>query len=242
MIAHALLAGVALAAPLALTASPARLTLVPGAHRTVLVTNPGRGSVVVDVARAGFSLDPRGRPRIGGAATPWFTVRPRRLVLRGGARASLVVSALRRPGAAPGDHPSVLLLTSGIAGPPAVRVRMRIGVVVAVRVPGRVRRSLVLEPPLVVRRGQARVLRAIVENRGNVDEWIGRGRIVVKLVRRHRVVAVLRGGGRRVLAHEKGVVELSVPARIRGRVRAVVAIAPTVQGAPRARTVANIRV
>ena len=233
---------VALAAPLGLTASPARLALVPGEHGTVSVLNPGGETVVVDVTRAAFALDLRGRPRIGGAATPWFTVRPRRLVLRAGGRASLVVSALGRRGAGPGDHASVLLLTSGLAGPPAVRVRMRIGVVVAVRVPGRVRRSLALEPPRVVRRARMRVLRVTAENRGNVDEWIGRGRLVVKVVRRGRVVAVLRAGGRRLLAHGKGIIELRVPIRLRGRVRALMTIAPAVRGAPGARRMAVIHI
>jgi hypothetical protein len=242
LIAHALLASVALAAPLALTASPARLALTPGARGTVLVLNPGRSTAVVDVTRAAFSLDARGRPRIGGAGKPWFTVRPRRLVLPAGGQASLVVKGLRRPGAGPGDHASVLLLTSGLAGPPAVRVRMRIGVVVAVRVPGRVRRSLALEPPRVVRRARMRVLRVTVENRGNVDEWIGRERLMVKLVRRGRVVGVLRAGGRRLLAHGKGIVELRVPTRVRGRVRALMTIAPAVRGAPGARRVVSIRV
>ena len=127
------------------------------------------------------------------------------------------MSALHRRGVRPGDHASALLLASGIAGPPAVRVRMRIGVVVVVRVPGRVRRSLALGRPLVVRRARARILRATVENRGNVDEWVGRGRLVVKLVRRGHVVAVLRAGGRRLLARSKGIVELRLPARVRGK-------------------------
>lgn len=242
MIAHALLASLALANPLGLAAAPQRLSLAPGGQGTVSVFNPGEGTVVVDATRAAFALDLRGRPRIGGSATPWFTVRPRRLVLAAGGRAALTVSALHRPGVRLGDHASALLLASGIAGPPAVRVRMRIGVVVVVRVPGRVRRSLALGPPLVVRRARARVLRATVENRGNVEEWIGRGRLVVKLVRRGRLVAVLRAGGRRLLARSKGIVELPLPARVRGRVRALVTIAPAVRGAPGARRMASLRV
>ena len=242
MIAHAVLASVALAAPLALTASPARLALAPGAHGTVSVLNPGRSTAVVDVTRAAFALDLHGRPLIGGAARPWFTVRPQRLELRAGGQATLVVKGLRRPGAGPGDHTSVLLLTSGLAGPPAVRVRMRVGVVVAVRVPGRVRRKLALRTPTVIRRARTRVLRVTVENRGNVDEWIGRGRLVVKVMRRGRLVGVLHAGGRRLLAHGKGIVELRVPTRVRGRVRALMTIAPAVRGAPRARRVVSIRV
>ena len=242
MIAHVLLAGVALANPLGLAAAPQRLALAPGGQGTVSVLNPGEATVVVDVSRAAFTLDLRGRPRIGGSATPWFTVRPRRLVLPAGARAALTVSALHRGGVRPGDHASALLLVSGIAGPPAVRVRMRIGVVVVVRVPGRVRRSLALGPPLVIRRARARVLRAMVENRGNVDEWIGRGRLVVKLVRHGRAVAVLRAGGRRLLARSKGIVELRLPARIRGSVRALMTIAPTGRGAPSARRLMSLRI
>ena len=241
MIAHALLASVVLAAPLGLTAAPARLALAPGAHATVSVLNLGEATAVVEVARTAFGLDLRGRPRIGGLAAPWFTVRPRRLVLRAGSRAVLAVAAVRRRGAAAGDHTSVLLLTTSIAGPPAVKVRMRIGVVVVVRVPGRVRRSLALERPLVVWRARMRVLRVTVENRGNVDEWIGRGRLVLRLLRGRQVVAVLRTGSRRLLAHTRGVVEVRVPSRLRGRVRALVTIAPTTRGAPDARRTTVLR-
>src|SRR5262249_13969260 len=50
--------------PIGLTASPAHVVLRGSGTTTVRVTNPGKRAVVVDVDRAGFALDLRGRPRI----------------------------------------------------------------------------------------------------------------------------------------------------------------------------------
>ena len=72
--------------PLGLTATPAHVALAGFGRAMVRVTNPGASPVVVDVARAGFALDLRGRPKVvsrGGtrAASSWLTVRPPRFVL-----------------------------------------------------------------------------------------------------------------------------------------------------------------
>ena len=50
--------------PVSLIASPSRVSLAGAARQTIQVTNSGRATVVADVARAGFALDLRGRPRI----------------------------------------------------------------------------------------------------------------------------------------------------------------------------------
>ncbi len=52
--------------PVALTASPAHLELAGTGRATVRVTNSGTNPVVLDVRRAGFGLDLRGRPKIVG--------------------------------------------------------------------------------------------------------------------------------------------------------------------------------
>ena len=85
---------------IALTASPARVTLQGSGQAAVRIRNTGGRSVVVDVARAAFSLDLRGRPRIvprGGGAGSWLSVRPRRVALASGASASLTVAARPSP-------------------------------------------------------------------------------------------------------------------------------------------------
>ena len=79
--------------PLGLAVTPARVALAGTGKASVRITNPGVGAVVVDVARAGFSLDLRGRPHVVAravprAATPWLTVRPGRFVLPAGVTAS----------------------------------------------------------------------------------------------------------------------------------------------------------
>ena len=52
--------------PVALTISPGHLELAGTGRATVRVTNSGRNPVVLDVRRAGFALDLRGRPKIVG--------------------------------------------------------------------------------------------------------------------------------------------------------------------------------
>ena len=84
--------------PLGLAVTPARVALAGTGKASVRITNPGVGAVVVDVARAGFSLDLRGRPHVVArpglrAATPWLTVRPGRFVLPAGATRWLTVAS-----------------------------------------------------------------------------------------------------------------------------------------------------
>ena len=79
--------------PVALIASPAHVALAGSARAPVAVTNSGTEPVVVDVARAGFALDLRGRPRAVSRRISWLAVVPRSLVLAPGATAPLTVSA-----------------------------------------------------------------------------------------------------------------------------------------------------
>jgi hypothetical protein len=180
--------------------------------------------VSVDVARAGFSLDRRGRPRIGRrgglrAATAWLAVRPRRFVLRPGASRLLTVRSRVPRHAEPGDHDALVLLTTRRRRSAAVAMRMRIGVVVVVRAPGRVVHRLVLHGIRVRRARRVRVLELGVANRGNVTETLARGRIVVVL-RRGGVRARLRSVARELRPHTSGVVQLRYGGRLRGRVAA----------------------
>ena len=84
--------------PVALTATPARVMLAGSGRTTLHVRNSGTRRVAVDVSRAGFRLDLRGRPRIvwnGGArsAAAWLTLQPTHFTIGPRSTASLVVTA-----------------------------------------------------------------------------------------------------------------------------------------------------
>jgi len=174
--------------PLGLTATPAHVALAGFGRAMVRVTNPGASPVVVDVARAGFALDLRGRPKVvsrGGAraASSWLTVRPPRFVLAAGASRSLMLSSRLPSRVEPGDHDALVLLTTRPRRGSGVLVRMRIGIVVVVRAPGRIVRRLSLGPLRVRRERGARILELDVRNRGNVTESLERGDVGLTLRR-----------------------------------------------------------
>ena len=205
---------------LGLTANPARVALAGTAKASVRVTNSGRHSVVVDVERSGFSLDLRGRPRVvraGGTRTAraWLRVAPRRFVLDAGASRLVQVSSRLPSRTTPGDHDALLLLTTRPRRAAGVAVRMRIGVVVVVRAPGRVVRRLTLGALRVRRERTRRILELTVRNRGNVTETIDRGRVRVWL-RRGTSRRRLRPEPRELRPHTRGVVRLPYPPRLAG--------------------------
>ena len=174
--------------PLGLTATPAHVALAGFGRAMVRVANPGASPVVVDVARAGFALDLRGRPKVvsrGGAraASSWLTVRPPRFVLAAGASRSLMLSSRLPSRVEPGDHDALVLLTTRPRRGSGVLVRMRIGIVVVVRAPGRIVRRLSLGPLRVRRERGARILELDVRNRGNVTESLERGDVGLTLRR-----------------------------------------------------------
>ncbi len=196
------LAAVAPAPPRpALTASPGRVVLDGAARAEVHVAAP-RGAELVDVALAPYALDLRGRPRLGGAARAprWVSARPARL--RVGSKGAPVTLVARPPrGAAPGDRPFALVLTTRGSHGRGVEVRLRIGVLVVAHVPGKITRRLVIGPLRVRRAGRARVLELAIRNAGNVLERLAPGRVVLAVLRHGRVVARLRPASRELLPH-----------------------------------------
>ena len=212
--------------PLALSATPTRVVLAAGAWIAVRVTNAGRAPVVVDAATAGFALDPSGRPRITGLreATHWLELAPRRLTLGAGRSAAVAVSAVVPRGARPGEHVALVLFrTRPRAGAPAPIV-MQVGVVVTVRVPGRVVRRLDVRGLRSVRHGRRRTLLLAIWNRGNVSEVLPRRRVRVVLRRRGRLLATLLPVRRQILPHAVAVLALRYAGGVRGWVQAAVAI------------------
>jgi hypothetical protein len=230
MIAAALAAASLFAArpPVALAASPVRVRLLGKSTRTVRITNWGASEVVADVGTAGFALGLRGRPHVvrrdsgPDPAASWIAVRPRRLALAPGRTMTLTVSSSLPLGAEPGDHPALVLVATRPRERGGVAVRMRIGIVVVVRVPGAIVHRLAVRGLRVRRSGDRRTLELSVANRGNVTERIGPGRLRVALMQQGRAVAWPRPARRELLPHSRAIEQIPYRGRITGPMTAVV--------------------
>jgi hypothetical protein len=226
----------------ALTASPAHVTLHGAARQTIRVTNLGTAAVVLDVGRSGFTLGPRGRPRalLRGAAarrvSSWLAVRPRRIALAPGGAGTVTVSSVPPSAAAPGDHTALVLLTTEPSSSGAVAVRMRIGITVVLRVRGRIEHRLEVRSLRVRRSAGRRLIQVVLANTGNVVERLGRGRVEVELFSNRRLVARLRAAPRELLPRTSGILELRYRGAARGAITARVVIVGTAQTEQRART------
>jgi hypothetical protein len=234
---------VATSRPASLAASPARVTLTGPESRTIRVTNSGGRVALVDVAPAGFALDLRGRPRIvrrTDAAASRLEVQPRRLALQPGEASTLAVSAVPPAHARAGDHPALVLLTTQPRGA-GLGVRMQIGIVVIVRVPGAVLHRLELRGLRVRRARGADLLELSIMNRGNVTERLARERVRVSLRRRGRVIARLRAGPREVFPRSPATETFRYRGRLRGPATALVEVMPPANGVPILRRTFRIR-
>jgi hypothetical protein len=231
--------------PLALTAAPARLLLPGSGSDTVRVRNPGTKRIAVDVAPAGFALDLRGRPRIVGrrgarSAAGWLTFRPAHLTLGPHAKARLRVTARVPRGAAPGDHDALALLSTRPIARGRVSVRLRLGVVVVVRAPGKVVRHLRLGRLRVAGEASGRTLQLVVVNAGNVTEPLLHVRTVLwRPTRRH--VATVTTAARELRPRTRGVFEFRLRTRAHGPATARVVI-PAAPGRPAIRRTYRIRI
>lgn len=213
----------------ALSVSPARVRIAGAARTTIRLANPGHDPLVVDVARGNVALDLRGRPRVVPrgrttlSASSWLALRPRRLVLAPGAAAMLTVSSALPARAEPGDHHALVLLTTRAPGTRSVSVRARVGVVVTVRVPGKVVHRLAIDRLRARPAARVHVLAVTLANRGNVTERLSRIRLTLR--RAGRVVARLRSAPRDLLPRTRGLVQLRYGGRGHGRIRALVEVA-----------------
>ena len=198
-------------AVVALSVSPAHVTLDAGGETSVRVTaSPG---LVLQASIAGLSLDGRGRPRIVPRrdAGAWLTVRPRTVtVMR--RDATFVIGSRRPSHALPGDHTAIVLLTAQASERRAVAVGMRVGLVVTVRVPGR-RLSRV---EVVSARARRSLIVVTIANRGNVIEPVGGSQLQVLVLRRGRIVARFQGGPRMLLPRTRAVVGFRLRKQIHG--------------------------
>jgi hypothetical protein len=204
--------------PVALSASPPRIALAARETRALWVTNPGRAPAVVAIAPAGYALALRGRPQVEPQRRPqWLRITPTRLVLAPRSSGTVTVSTRSVRGVGPGDHAALVVLRIQ----PQTRdigVRMQIGVVVVMRVPGKVKHRLQLQG-VKVRHG---ILELKVANRGNVAERLTPRRLRITVVQGGRVVARLRARDRELLPSSRGVIALQCRARGHLRVRVTI--------------------
>jgi hypothetical protein len=175
------------------------------------VRNDGAERVVVDVARREI-------------AKGWLQIAPRHLLLAGGRSAVLTVRARLARGAEPGDHATLVLLTTGALRGTRVPVRLRVGIRVRVRIPGEIVRRLALGGLRLRRARGARFMFVTLANRGNVSAPL-RDRVSAFLLRGSEKVGRLRLSSRPSLAPgARTVLALRYTGRVRGAVTAVVRI------------------
>jgi hypothetical protein len=204
-----------------LTAAPAHVRFAGAGSQVVQVRNSGRAPVVVDVGRAGFALDLRGAPRVVAAAPAgWLWVAPRRIAIAPGESVPVRIGVHMPRGAAPGDHTALLLLATRPVAGAGLAVRMRLGVVVVLRVPGRVVHRVAVQALRLWRAGRLRILTIHLANRGNVTETLAGERFSVTLWRGGKMLARLRPAARELLPRGRGMVELRYRGRARGPVTA----------------------
>jgi hypothetical protein len=216
-------------APVALTATPARVLLTGSGGTSVRVTNSGTKRVAVDISRAGFALDLRGRPRIvaspsGRSAAGWLTLRPMHFTIEPRSTESLVVTAKLPRGAEPGDHDALALLRTRPVANGRVAVRLRLGVVVVVRAPGAIVRRLELRRLRISRRARATLIQITVANPGNVTESLRGARAVLSRTKNGPVLAAALAPSRDLRPRTQGIVSFQYRRTLRGPMTARVVI------------------
>jgi hypothetical protein len=199
-----------------LSVSPSHVELTPGTHRVISIDtySPYGASITAHVA--GLTLDPRGRPRLvrPGDAGPLLRLSASTLRAARG-HAQLTITARPASSAAVGDHTAVVLFEATQRGTAGVLLRLRVGLIVSVRIPGKVVHRLALGARASVLRTR-RTIEVAVANHGNVTEHIDNSRLTLVVVRGGRTVAVLRPSQRDFLPHSQGFVVFSYSQRLRG--------------------------
>jgi hypothetical protein len=109
-------------------------------------------------------------------------------------------------------------------------VRLRVGIIVDVRVPGRIVRRLDALGLTVRRRGRLRLLELLLFNRGNVTERVARDGLRLLLSRDGRPLATLSPGRGELLPRGSGLAEFVYRGPARGTVVARVELRPSIRG------------
>jgi hypothetical protein len=109
-------------------------------------------------------------------------------------------------------------------------VRLRVGVIVDLRVRGRIVRRLDARALTVRRSGTQRLLELRIVNRGNVMERLAGDALRISLLRDGRKLATLRPLSREILPHSAGIAVFAYRGRLRGPVVARVELRPPIEG------------
>ena len=199
----------------ALSVSPAQLTLAVPGSRTIKLRNDGAEQVVVDVTRRTAGVQ---------ATKTWLQVVPARASLRSGESAELTIRVKRPQRAEPGDHQALVLLTTRAVRGGRVNVQVRLGVRIRMRVPGRIVRHVALGRLRVHRDPHGVFMLVSIANQGNVTAEL-RGHVSATLARRGRQVARLKPRTQRpLLPGARAILALRCGRRIRGPVTAIVRV------------------
>ena len=201
--------------PAALAVSPVRVELAGAGSATIRLSSSRGAPTVVDGARAGFAIDVNGRPRVAPLRDRGVQVlvRPASFVLAPRSAATATIQVRVGPRASPGDHPSLVVFATRPRRSGGVGVRLRVGVVVVVRVPGAIVHRLRLAGVDLVRR----TLIIGVRNLGNVVERLDAASLRVRLLRGGRPVRRVPIPGRELLPGGRAVIRVAAPPG-RGRV------------------------
>jgi hypothetical protein len=143
---------------------------------------------------------------------------PKRIRIAPGGKGVLQVRAVPPPRAAPGDHPALVLLTTRPLGVHHVRVQLRVGVIVDLRIRGRILRRLDARALTVRRSGTLRLLELRLVNRGNVTERLAGDGLRISLFGDGRELVTLRPRSREVLPHSAGIAVFAYRGHFRGTV------------------------
>lgn len=111
-----------------------------------------------------------------------------------------------------------------------VRVRIRVGVIVDLRVRGRILRRLDARALRVRHRGAIRVLELRLVNRGNVTERLPADGLRLSLLSGGRALATLRPQSRELLPHSAGIAVFAYRGGLGGSVLARVELRHPVRG------------
>jgi hypothetical protein len=224
--------GAAAGRGIGLSASPLRLTLRGTSAAAITVRNPSGRALLVDVSRAGFGRSLHGKPQVRPArgTAGWLRLRPKRIRLRAGGKAVLHVRTAPSRETAPGDHPALVLLTTRPLGVKHVRVRLRVGVIVDLRVRGQIVRRLDASDLRVRRVGLRRLLELRLVNRGNVTEQLAGSGLRLSLLRGGRRFARLEPRRGELLPRSAGVAVFPYGGPVRGAVVARVELRPPLHG------------
>lgn len=217
---------------LVLSATPTVVTLAGKDAGKITVINPGSRPVTVAVTRGNYDITRKGRvlvdPRVAPnrTAVAWISVSPSVLHLGPNRQAQVTVRSHPPRRAEPGDHHALVLLTAHGASSGQVGIRTRIGIGVLVRMPGEITRSLAVRKLAVRRSGRRRTFSLTLANGGNVNEFLFKKSVSIKLLRHGRVVKRLWGPTFDLLPAARVTKTFAYSGKLRGRFTASVTVRP----------------